>query len=97
MLPPWGAVLLAIDSRLWPLVYMFPIGLFAFMPPGQADEKWALPLLFLGWGIYILHAVFFFRARQRKTIWIWYGVLLLLFICNVGGCHHMLRGTGYGR
>jgi hypothetical protein len=50
----------------------------------------------LGWVIYILHAVFFFRARQRKAVWIWYAVLLLLLVSNFGGCHQMLRGTGYG-
>ncbi|MEY2488415.1 MAG: hypothetical protein QOC70_357 [Verrucomicrobiota bacterium] len=93
----WAAALFAIDLRLWSLAYLFPAGLFAFLPPGQPDEKWAIPLLCLGWAIYIVQAVFFFRARQRKTLWILYAVLLLLFVCNVGGCHQMLRGTGYGR
>ena len=89
-----AAVLLAIDLRLWSLVYLFPTGLFAFIPPGTADEKWAVPLLVLGWVIYIVHAVFYFLARRRKAIWILYAVLLFF---NTGGCHHMLRGTGYGR
>lgn len=93
----WAAALLAIDLRLWALVYMFPAGLFAFLPPGQPDEKWAIPLLCLGWLIYIAHAVFFFRAKRRKATWILYAVLLVLLICNVGGCHQMLKGTPYGR
>lgn len=93
----WTAALLAIDVRLWALAYLFPAGLFAFLPPGQPDEKWATPLLFLGWAIYIVHAVFFFRARRSRAIWILYAVLLLLLVGNVGGCHQMLRGTGYGR
>lgn len=92
----WAAALLAIDLRLWSLVYMFPMGLFAFFPPGTADEKWAVPLLVLGWVIYVVHAVFYFRAQRRKTIWIWYAVLLLLLVCNAGGCHQMLQGTPYG-
>jgi hypothetical protein len=92
----WAAALLAIDYRLWPLVHLFPAGLFAFLPAGQPDEKWARPLLFLGWAIYVLHAVFFFRARHRKAVWIWFAALLLLLAGNVGGCHQMLRGTGYG-
>ena len=92
----WAAALLLIDVRLWALVYMFPAGLFAFLPPGQPDEKWAIPLLCLGWLIYVTHAVFFFRARKTKIIWILYAVFLLLLICNVGGCHQMLRGTPYG-
>jgi hypothetical protein len=92
----WAAALLPIDLRLWPFVYMFPAGFFAFLPPAQDDEKWAIPLLCLGWLIYVVHAVFFFRARRRRTIWVWYAVLLVLFVCNVGGCHRMLRGTSYG-
>jgi hypothetical protein len=92
----WAAALLTIDLRLWALVYMFPAGFFAFLPPGQDDEKWAIPLLCLGWVIYIVHAVFFFRARRRKVMWVLYAALVLLFVCNVGGCHRMLRGTPYG-
>lgn len=92
----WAAALLALDLRLWALVYMFPMGLFAFIPAGYADAKWGIPLLIFGWIIYIGHAVLYFRARQCKTIWILYAVLLLLLVCNVGGCHQMLRGTGYG-
>jgi hypothetical protein len=91
----WVAALVTLDLRLWPMVYLFPAGFFAFRPPD--DEKWAIPLLCLGWLIYIVHAVFFFRAKRRRIIWILYAVLLLLFICNVGGCHQMLRGTPYGR
>jgi hypothetical protein len=93
----WVAALLAVDPHLWSLAYMFPMGLLAFMPPGQIKAEWGLPLLSLGWTIYIVHAVLFFRARRRKAIWVLYAVLLLLFVCNVGGCHQMLRGTGYGR
>jgi len=92
----WAAALLAIDLRLWTLVYMFPIGLCAFLPSGLGDSKWGISLLVLGWIIYVGHAVFFFRARSRKTFWVWFAVLLLLLLCNVGGCHQMLRGTPYG-
>jgi hypothetical protein len=72
---------------------MFPMGLVAFIPPGHAVKEWGSSLLFLGWAIYIVHAVFFFRA-QRKAIWILSAALLLLLVCNVAGCHHVLRGTG---
>lgn len=93
----WAAALLVIDVRLWALVYMFPTGLFAFIPSGFADAKWGIPLLVFGWIIYLAHAILFFRARKRQIIWILYAVLLLLFVCNVGGCHQMLQGTPYGR
>lgn len=92
----WAAALLAIDVRLWALVYMFPTGLFAFIPSGFADAKWGIPLLVLGWIIYLGHAVFFFRTRNHKTFWIWFAVLVLLLLCNLGGCHQMLQGTPYG-
>ena len=93
----WAAGLLTIDFRLWPLVYMFPAGLFAAIPARMIDDKWGIPLLVLGWIIYVVHAVLFFQARRRKTIWILYAVFLVLFVCNVGGCHQMLQGTPYGR
>lgn len=92
----WAAALLAIDVRLWTLVYLFPAGLFAFIPSGFVEAKWGIPLLVLGWIVYLVHAVFFFRVRRPKTIWILYAMLLLLLVCNVGGCHQMLRGTPYG-
>jgi len=92
----WAAALLTIDVRLWALVYMFPTGLFAFIPSGLADAKWGIPLLVLGWVIYVVHAILFFRAQRRKTIWILSAVLLLLLVGNVGGCHQMLQGTPYG-
>ena len=92
----WAAALLVIDVRLWALVYLFPAGLFAFFPSGFVHEKWAIPLLILGWIIYLGHAILFFRAKRRKTIWILFAVLLLLLAGNVGGCHQMLQGTPYG-
>lgn len=91
----WAAALLAIDLRLWALVYMFPAGLFVLIPSEFVEGR-AIPLLVLGWVIYVVHAVFYFRARRRKTIWILYAVLLLLLLSNVGGCYRMLQGTGYG-
>lgn len=92
----WAAGLLTIDLRLWPLVYMFPAGLFAAIPARMIDDKWGIPLLVLGWVIYVVHALLFFRAQRRKTIWILSAVFVVLFVCNVGGCHQMLQGTPYG-
>lgn len=93
----WAAALPAVDPRLWALVYLFPTGLFAFARPGQIASEWGLPLLVFSWTIYVVHAVFFFRARRREIVWVLYALLLVLFVSNVAGCHQMLRPTGYGR
>lgn len=87
----WAAALLAVDPRLWALVYLFPTGLFAFIRPGQIAAEWGLPLLFFSWTIYIVHAVVFFRTRRRENVWVLYALLLMLLISNVAGCHQMLR------
>jgi len=94
----WIAVLIAVDVRLAALAYMFPSGIFKvlFPPRIAADPAWGWIFLGIGWVIYIVHAVLYFRARRPRTIWILYGVLVLILVCNVGGCRQMLQGTGYG-
>lgn len=94
----WIAVLIAIDVRLWALAYMLPLGIFSLLlPPGfasEAVEGWTL--LVVGWLIYVVHGIFYFRARRPRAVWILYGALVLVLVCNVGGCREMLKGTGYG-
>ena len=88
----WLAALFATDpsGRLWPLAWMFPLGLAAFVRRQLANSG--------GWGvfgacigIYVVHAYFYFRAKQLRTTWILSGVLVLLFLCNVAGCRAMLN------
>jgi len=56
---------------------LFPLGLTAFLvPPGSLREGWAA--MFVPVGVYLVHAIFYFRARtSRKTV-IWFAVLIIL-------------------
>ena len=74
---------------IWPLAYMFPIGLLAVIDRHLANDG--------GWGVfigcyvvYIVHAFFFFRSKTTLRTAILYGVLVILLICNIAGCREMI-------
>ena len=83
----WLAALVATDPSfgLWALVYMFPLGLFAFFFPEQ-HQIGAWTVLFGVVALYVVHAIFFFRARTTRSMLILLGVLIVLLLCNVAGC-----------
>ena len=72
------------------LIYMFPLGLAGFI-----DRRWGNDG---GWGvfwtcyaIYVLHGIFYFRSRTRKSTIILLAVLVVLLICNISGCRSMIN------
>ena len=78
------------DGGLWPLAWMFPIGLAAFINPHWANSG--------GWGvfggcigIYLVHAHFYFRSRTLRSTLFLFGVVIVLLICNVLGCRAMIN------
>jgi hypothetical protein len=77
------------DGGLWSLVWMFPIGLVAFFYPAASQGGWGV--LLIGAAVYVLHAVFYFRARSRLATIFLYVVLIGLLFCNVSGCRSMLK------
>jgi hypothetical protein len=86
----WLAALIATDPSfgLWALVYMFPLGLFAFFFPDQRQiGGWSV--IFGVAAIYAVHAISFFRARTTRSSLILLGLLMILLICNVAGCRAM--------
>ena len=87
----WIAALFATDPSFnyAPLIYMFPLGLLHFLPTAAMSNGWAA--LFVSWTAYIVHAVFFFRARKRQMTIALGIVLVALLICNVSGCREMLK------
>ena len=90
-----GAWLLAVfitnpSGTYWPLVYMFPLGLAAFVFPSSPQGS-GTPWLFGLWSLYIVHALFFFRARTTRATVLWFLLLALLLTCNVAGCRSMLN------
>jgi len=88
----WLAALFATNpsGKYWPLVYMFPLGLAAFFSRYWANTG--------GWGVfigcigaYVVHAWFYFRSRKFRSTLLLFGILAILFICNVSGCRAMLN------
>ena len=88
----WLLALLATNptGSLWPLGYMFPMGLLqVFYPPALRDGGWST--LILCFAIYLEHAFFYFRSRTRRSTIAWFVILALLLVCNVSGCHDMIN------
>lgn len=87
----WAAALFATNpsASLFPLIYIFPLGLFAFLfPKSTASDGWAILIRVLA--LYVVHAVLYFRARSRVTVAVMLGILVLALICNVAGCRRMI-------
>jgi hypothetical protein len=88
----WVAALVATDPSLglWSLAWMFPVGLFAFFFPEHRQEGgWWVIIAVMA--VYIVHAVFYFRAKSSRSTLILAGVLVVLLICNVAGCRAMVH------
>jgi hypothetical protein len=86
----WIGALVATDPTfgLLPVIYMFPLGLFAFVPPEHRQVN--------GWFVivsavllYVVHGFFYFRARTTLTGAILYLILLALLFSNAVGCRAM--------
>jgi hypothetical protein len=83
------AALLLTAPGLWPLAWMFPLGLLAVFDRHLANPG--------GWGvltgcyaIYVVHG-FFFRSRTTARTLILYAVLPILLLGNVAGCREMMH------
>jgi hypothetical protein len=86
----WILALLLTAPGLWPLAYMFPLGLIAVFDRHLANDG--------GWGvliglylIYIVHGYFYFRSKTTVRTVILFGVLVVLLTCNVAGCREMIH------
>jgi hypothetical protein len=88
----WLAALLATspDTRLLVLVYMFPLGLAAFVERQWGNSGgWAVLAGCIA--VYLVHAWFYFRSRKLWSTLLLFGGLAILLICNVSGCRAMLN------
>jgi len=86
----WFAALLLTTPGLWPLAYMFPLGLIAVFDRHLANDG--------GWGVfiglyvvYMVHGFFYFRSKTTLRTVIFYGVLVVMLIGNVAGCREMIH------
>jgi len=86
----WIVALLLTAPGMWPLAYMFPLGLIAVFNRHLANDG--------GWGVfiglylvYIVHGYFYFRSKTTIRTVILFGVLVVLLTCNIAGCREMIH------
>ena len=86
----WIVALLLTAPGMWPLAYMFPLGLIAVFDRHLAND--------VGWGVfiglyvvYIVHGFFYFRSKTTPRTVTLYAVLAILLIGNVAGCREMIH------
>jgi len=88
----WLAALFATNpsGKFWPLVYMFPLGLAAFISRFWANTA-GRGVLIGCIAVYVVHAWFYFRSRKLWSTLLLFGALAILLMCNVSGCRNMLN------
>lgn len=86
----WIIALLLTAPGMWPLAYMFPLGLIAVFNRHLANDG--------GWGVliglylvYIAHGFFYFRSKATPQMAILFGLLVVLLTCDVAGCREMIH------
>src|SRR4051812_5839232 len=86
----WIVALLLTAPGLWPLAWMFPLGLVAIINRHTANAGgWAV--LAGCYAVYLVHGFFYFRSKTTTRMVILYGVLVVLLIGNIAGCRDMMR------
>jgi hypothetical protein len=86
----WIVALLLTAPGLWPLAYMFPLGLIAVFDRHFANNcGWSV---FIGlYVLYIAHAFFYFRSKTNLQTAILFALLVVLLTGNVTGCREMIH------
>src|SRR5437763_16022368 len=88
----WLIALFATDPSggLWSLAWMFPLGLAAVASRHAANDG--------GWGVfgacvgvYLVHAIFYFRSRTSRATAAAFLLLVALLVGNVAGCRGMIH------
>lgn len=88
----WLLALFSVDFSfgLWALAWMFPLGLFAFFFPEHRQQAgWTVMIVSVA--IYVVQAVFYFRARSLRATILWFALLVVLLTCTASGCHQMVH------
>lgn len=89
----WIVALLVTDPdmKLFPLIYVFPLGL-ASVFHRQLANAGGWTVLIGSALVYVVHGWFYFRSKRASATWILYAVLIALLIVNVEGCRGMIHG-----
>ena len=86
----WIIALVATAPGLWPLAWMFPLGVVAVIDRHTANTGgWAV--LIGCYAIYLVHGFVYFRSKTTTRTVVLYGVLVVLLIGNVAGCRDMVH------
>lgn len=71
----------------------FPLGLLWFIDPSWCnyDSNVGFELVWCIWPVYLAMAVALFAIKQRIKYFLIYGIMCLLLILNVLGCHLLMH------
>jgi len=74
----WIGAFVATDPThdLWALIYLFPLGLWAFLFPAHRQSAGSIVYL-LTVVLYFLQGVFYFRSRRTGLTCFLFGLLIL--------------------
>ena len=88
----WLLALFAVEFNfgLWAVAWMFPLGIYAFFFPEHRQQTGS-PVMIACVGIYVLHAILFFRTRQMRSTIVYFAILVLLLVANISGCRGMIH------
>ncbi len=85
----WIVALLLTAPGLWPLAWMFPLGLVAVVNRHAANAGgWGV--LIGGYAVYLVHGYFYFRSKTVVRTALLYAILVILLIANVAGCRETM-------
>ena len=87
----WVGGLVATDPtlKLWPFIYMFPLGLPAFFVAPEHRQSNGLAVMIAAWVLYVAQGVFYFRAKSGRTMFLLLAGLAVLLVFNAAGCREM--------
>src|SRR5438552_6108796 len=86
----WIVALLLTAPGLWPLAWMFPLGLVAVIDRHTANAGgWGV--LIACYAVFLVHGFFYFCWKTTKRTVFIYGVLVVLQIGNIDDCREMIQ------
>jgi hypothetical protein len=86
----WIVALFLTAPGLWPLAWMFPLGLVAVIDRHTASAGgWAV--LIGCYTVYLVHGFFYFHSKTTTRTIVLYGILVVLLLGNIAGCRDMMQ------
>jgi len=73
----------------WRSLWMFPLGLYQFMPRGsETDWRDSPSALIFGWAVYAALTIYALRQIKRARYFASFALLCGLLLLNLAGCYH---------